>query len=94
MIPTCCVYARTGWPKLCEQVAMLRIDKPTGDVIELPQAALASVATHGNLDTVATVANTVDPKSRGSKRKIVEAPGVEPGSEDVSERASTCVADS
>ncbi len=65
---------------------MLRIDRPTGDVVELPKAAVASAVTSGNVDAVATVAATVDRKSRETKRKAVEAPGVEDGARRGQER--------
>lgn len=72
------VYARIGWPKLCEQVERLRLERPasaTGQVV-----SIAGARTEVRSGTV-TVCDSGDLAAEDHRRKRVEAPGVEGGSD-------------
>ena len=84
------IYTSMPWEALCAEVAKLRVDPPVKDEAEAMQKAVgadlepASVTT--DLTTVLTTAPEGEAGSYGDKRgkpeiRLVEAPGVEPGSE-------------
>ena len=99
------IYTSMPWPSLCAEVAKLSVQRRKGELVMLPVAANGDTtepaAEPPALTTVrTTVQNTrkKDPNKLWDvrpllKRVLVEAPGIEPGSENALLSASTCVAD-
>lgn len=79
------IYTSMPWPSLCDEVAKLNVSRRKGEVIHLPMA----VGAEENSTTVATTPTERSPalvakaweRQRKLKSELVEAPGIEPGSE-------------
>jgi integrase len=80
------VYTTLPWASLCEEVAKLRVERRAGDVVPLPRAVgseegegSTTVPTTAGRPGGGLVANAWN-RHAISRREMVEAPGVEPGS--------------